>query len=81
MIDVIGKVPLPPYIHSTLPENKLRQEYQTVYATEWGSAAAPTAGMHFTRASLKKLADNGVGIVPVTLHVGLGTFQPVTKSK
>lgn len=81
LIDKIGLTPLPPYIHSPLPENKLKQEYQNVYAAEWGSAAAPTAGMHFTRASLKKLADNGVGIVPVTLHVGLGTFAPVTNKQ
>jgi S-adenosylmethionine:tRNA ribosyltransferase-isomerase len=78
MIDDIGQVPLPPYIKSQVPQAQLKQDYQTVYANEWGSAAAPTAGMHFTKASLKKLADEGVGIVPITLHIGLGTFQPVT---
>lgn len=77
-IDLIGLVPLPPYIKNSEPDSKLRQDYQTVYANEWGSAAAPTAGMHFTRATLKKMADEGVGIIPITLHVGLGTFQPVT---
>jgi len=78
MIEEVGLVPLPPYINSTQPQRQLKQDYQTVYANEWGSAAAPTAGLHFTQASLKKLADEGVGIVPITLHVGLGTFQPVT---
>jgi S-adenosylmethionine:tRNA ribosyltransferase-isomerase len=77
-IDDIGQVPLPPYIHSTATQKQLKQDYQTVYANEWGSAAAPTAGLHFTNASLKRLVDEGVGILPLTLHVGLGTFQPVT---
>jgi S-adenosylmethionine:tRNA ribosyltransferase-isomerase len=78
MIDDVGLVPLPPYIHSTATQKQLRQDYQTVFAHDWGSAAAPTAGLHFTNGSLKRLADEGVGIVPLTLHVGLGTFQPVT---
>lgn len=80
-VEAKGQVPLPPYIHSLLPEVKLRQEYQTVYATETGSAAAPTAGMHFTRSSLKHLVDQGVEVIPITLHVGLGTFMPVKQSQ
>ena len=77
-IDELGKTPLPPYIHSHVKESELRQEYQTVYAREKGSAAAPTAGLHFTDALLEKLTQRGVEIDKVTLHVGLGTFKPVT---
>lgn len=69
-----GEVPLPPYIHEHLSDP---ERYQTVYAHEAGSAAAPTAGLHFTAALLDQLQDNGVRIARVTLHVGLGTFQPV----
>lgn len=77
-IDKYGKTPLPPYIHSKEKEGRLRKQYQTVYAEEKGSAAAPTAGMHFTGELLKELSNRGVEIEKVTLHVGLGTFKPVT---
>jgi len=80
-LDEIGKTPLPPYIHSDVEESKLRQQYQTIYAREKGSAAAPTAGLHFTPNLMEKLAQNGVQIEKVTLHVGLGTFKPVTEEQ
>ena len=73
-LDELGEMPLPPYIHERL-EN--RERYQTVYAKQEGSAAAPTAGLHFTPALMDKLREKGVEIVPVLLHVGLGTFRPV----
>lgn len=75
VLDRAGEVPLPPYITEKL-EDKSR--YQTVYAHENGSAAAPTAGLHFTEELLQKIADKGVDIVDVLLHVGLGTFRPVS---
>ena len=74
ILDKIGNMPLPPYIKEKLKD---KDRYQTVYAKDIGSAAAPTAGLHFTQALLKKLADKGVIITYVTLHVGLGTFRPV----
>lgn len=74
VLDELGEMPLPPYIHEKL-EDKSR--YQTVYAREEGSAAAPTAGLHFTPELLKKIEAMGVDIARVTLHVGLGTFRPV----
>ena len=74
ILDQIGLMPLPPYIHEELKEN---DRYQTVYAKYEGSAAAPTAGLHFTDELLKKLEDKGVKIANVTLHVGIGTFRPV----
>lgn len=74
ILDKLGQMPLPPYIHETLKD---RDRYQTVYAREEGSAAAPTAGLHFTKELLQKLKEKGVGITFVTLHVGLGTFRPV----
>ena len=74
IIDKIGKMPLPPYIHEKMEDPN---EYQTVYARERGSAAAPTAGLHFTDELLQKIRDKGVEEVFVTLHVGLGTFRPV----
>jgi len=77
-IDKEGKTPLPPYIHSKAKEKDLRKQYQTVYAKEKGSAAAPTAGLHFTEGLLAKLRQKGIKIEKVTLHVGLGTFKPVT---
>jgi len=80
-IDEIGKTPLPPYIHPTEVENELREKYQTVYAKEKGSAAAPTAGLHFTPEILEKLAEKGIQIEKITLHVGLGTFKPVTEEQ
>ena len=74
ILDQIGLMPLPPYIHEELKEN---DRYQTVYARYEGSAAAPTAGLHFTEDLLKKLEEKGVKIANVTLHVGIGTFRPV----
>ena len=78
VLDEIGNMPLPPYITKKL-ENK--SDYQTVYAKEEGSAAAPTAGLHFTDSLLKKIKEKGVGYGEVTLHVGLGTFRPVKADK
>lgn len=74
ILEHLGTMPLPPYIHEKL-ENK--DMYQTVYAKEYGSAAAPTAGLHFTPELLKKIEEKGIKIVHITLHVGLGTFRPV----
>jgi len=74
IIEKLGLMPLPPYIHENLKE---QDRYQTVYAKYIGSAAAPTAGLHFTKELLKALEDKGVIICYVTLHVGLGTFRPV----
>ena len=74
VLDELGTMPLPPYIHEKL-ENK--DMYQTVYANEVGSAAAPTAGLHFTTELLDKIKDKGINICYITLHVGLGTFRPV----
>ena len=76
ILDRIGHMPLPPYIHRD-DENEDRTRYQTVYADQPGSAAAPTAGLHFTQEVLETLKNKGVQIEYVTLHVGLGTFQPV----
>ena len=78
LLDEIGAMPLPPYIHSTDNPN---ERYQTVYANERGSAAAPTAGLHFTKELLEKIKAKGTAIVPVMLHVGLGTFRPVKADK
>ncbi len=74
ILDQLGEMPLPPYITHRLQD---RQRYQTVYATQEGSAAAPTAGLHFTPQLLEQIQDKGVEIAQVTLHVGLGTFRPV----
>ncbi len=74
ILDRLGQMPLPPYITHQLKD---RNRYQTVYARHDGSAAAPTAGLHFTQELLGRLEEKGVTIVPVTLHVGLGTFRPV----
>ena len=74
ILDQIGLMPLPPYIHESLKEN---DRYQTVYAKYEGSAAAPTAGLHFTPELLKKIEEKGIKIANVTLHVGIGTFRPV----
>lgn len=78
-LDNIGLTPIPPYINSSAPEKTLRDQYQTVYAKNVGSAAAPTAGLHFTQELLDKLKNKGVQIEYVTLHVGLGTFKPLTQ--
>ncbi|WP_319470941.1 tRNA preQ1(34) S-adenosylmethionine ribosyltransferase-isomerase QueA [uncultured Trichococcus sp.] len=75
ILESLGEMPLPPYIKETLAD---QERYQTVYAKEVGSAAAPTAGLHFTADLLEQLADKGVKIVYLTLHVGLGTFRPVS---
>lgn len=75
ILEELGTMPLPPYIRERLEE---KDRYQTVYAKELGSAAAPTAGLHFTKEILSKLKEQGVSIIPVTLHVGLGTFRPVS---
>lgn len=74
ILDQLGQMPLPPYITHQLQD---KNRYQTVYAKEQGSAAAPTAGLHFTKELLKEIEDMGVTIAHVTLHVGLGTFRPV----
>ena len=78
VLEQIGSMPLPPYITEKLEDDSL---YQTVYAREAGSAAAPTAGLHFTEELLDKIRAGGTAIVPVMLHVGLGTFRPVKESK
>lgn len=75
VLESLGEMPLPPYIHEKLAD---RERYQTVYAKENGSAAAPTAGLHFTKELLKQIAAKGVELVYLTLHVGLGTFRPVS---
>jgi len=74
ILDKIGLMPLPPYIHEDLKDN---DRYQTVYAKYNGSAAAPTAGLHFTDELIKKIEEKGIKIANVTLHVGIGTFRPV----
>lgn len=74
ILDQLGQMPLPPYIHEKLLD---KNRYQTVYAKEAGSAAAPTAGLHFTPELMEQIRQMGVDIVPVLLHVGLGTFRPV----
>ncbi|HEO4119261.1 TPA: tRNA preQ1(34) S-adenosylmethionine ribosyltransferase-isomerase QueA [Streptococcus agalactiae] len=75
VLESLGEMPLPPYIHEKLED---RDRYQTVYAKENGSAAAPTAGLHFTKELLEKIETKGVKLVYLTLHVGLGTFRPVS---
>ncbi len=74
ILDKLGEMPLPPYIHEKLED---KNRYQTVYAKNLGSAAAPTAGLHFTNELLEKIKEKGIIITNVTLHVGLGTFRPV----
>lgn len=78
VLEALGTMPLPPYIHEKLKD---QSRYQTVYAKEVGSAAAPTAGLHFTKELLEEVEKKGVNIAYVTLHVGLGTFRPVNVSK
>ena len=75
ILDELGEMPLPPYIHEKLKD---KDRYQTVYAKNIGSAAAPTAGLHFTEDLMKKIKEKGVKIQYITLHVGLGTFRPVS---
>ena len=74
ILDELGEMPLPPYIHEKLED---KNRYQTVYAKNLGSAAAPTAGLHFTNELLDKIRDKGIIVTSITLHVGLGTFRPV----
>lgn len=74
ILEQLGSMPLPPYIHAQLDD---QERYQTVYARERGSAAAPTAGLHFTKEYLEQIAAKGVHLATITLHVGLGTFRPV----
>lgn len=74
VLDRLGEMPLPPYIHEKLED---KERYQTVYSKHEGSAAAPTAGLHFTTELLEKIKEKGIKIAYVTLHVGLGTFRPV----
>lgn len=74
VLDRLGEMPLPPYIHEKLED---KERYQTVYSKHEGSAAAPTAGLHFTNELLEKIKEKGIKIAYVTLHVGLGTFRPV----
>lgn len=74
VLDKVGQMPLPPYIKAKLED---KERYQTVYSRELGSAAAPTAGLHFTKEMLEDLKKKGINIAYVTLHVGLGTFRPV----
>ncbi|KWX80359.1 S-adenosylmethionine:tRNA ribosyltransferase-isomerase [compost metagenome] len=78
ILDRLGSMPLPPYIKETLDD---RERYQTVYAKHEGSAAAPTAGLHFTRELLEQIKAKGVTIAYITLHVGLGTFRPMSVEK
>lgn len=78
VLERLGKMPLPPYIKEELQD---AERYQTVYSREIGSAAAPTAGLHFTKELLEKIASKGVKICTVTLHVGLGTFRPVKEEE
>lgn len=78
ILDELGTMPLPPYIHEKLDD---QSRYQTVYAKETGSAAAPTAGLHFTKELLEKIKNKNINICYVTLHVGLGTFRPVNVEK
>ncbi len=78
LLDRLGHMPLPPYIKETLSD---KDRYQTVYAREAGSAAAPTAGLHFTKNYLQQLSERGVLLRYVTLHVGLGTFRPVSADR
>ena len=78
VLDRLGKMPLPPYIREELED---RERYQTVYSRELGSAAAPTAGLHFTESLLNEIREKGVTVSPVTLHVGLGTFRPVKEEE
>ena len=78
ILDELGTMPLPPYIHEKLED---KDRYQTVYAKEVGSAAAPTAGLHFTEELLERIKNKGINVVYLTLHVGLGTFRPVKVEK
>ena len=78
ILDELGTMPLPPYIKEKLSD---KDRYQTVYAKVEGSAAAPTAGFHFTEELIEKLKNKGVKIVDITLHIGLGTFRPMSTER
>ena len=78
ILEEIGQMPLPPYITAKLED---KERYQTVYSNELGSAAAPTAGLHFTKELMQRIEEKGVKIAKVTLHVGLGTFRPVKEDE
>ena len=78
LLDRIGRIPLPPYIRKGEMVESDRQQYQTVYAEKPGAVAAPTAGLHFSQSLLQRLGDQGVTLCRVTLHVGLGTFRPIS---
>jgi S-adenosylmethionine:tRNA ribosyltransferase-isomerase len=80
LLERIGQTPLPPYIHADDP-NRYKQRYQTVYAENDGSVAAPTAGLHFTNELLGRLKEIGVDTAKVTLHVGIGTFRPIESER
>ncbi|MCE5241291.1 tRNA preQ1(34) S-adenosylmethionine ribosyltransferase-isomerase QueA [bacterium] len=77
VLDRLGQMPLPPYIHREAPESEDKSRYQTVYAAVPGAAAAPTAGLHFTKGLLRQIEAIGVRLARLTLHVGLGTFRPI----
>ncbi|MBL8852091.1 MAG: tRNA preQ1(34) S-adenosylmethionine ribosyltransferase-isomerase QueA, partial [Planctomycetaceae bacterium] len=81
LLEQFGSMPLPPYIHRDQPQAGDRERYQTVYARTPGAVAAPTAGLHFTPELLAACAARGIGCAAVTLHVGLGTFRPVTAAR
>jgi S-adenosylmethionine:tRNA ribosyltransferase-isomerase len=82
LLNRFGETPLPPYMKdSPLPEERRRAEYQTVFAQEEGSVAAPTAGLHFTESLIKKIEQSGRGVATLTLHVHLGTFAPLTEEQ
>jgi S-adenosylmethionine:tRNA ribosyltransferase-isomerase len=81
LLDQVGRVPLPPYIRDGEMVEADQQSYQTVYAEHPGAVAAPTAGLHFTAPLLDRLADRGLEILRVTLHVGLGTFRPISAAR
>lgn len=81
LINQLGKTPLPPYIKAKIKNSFLKQKYQTVYAKEIGSAAAPTAGFHFTKRLIKKLKRQGIQFETITLHLGRATFEPIKGEK
>lgn len=78
LLEVVGRVPLPPYIRGGMMTDEDQERYQTVFASRPGAVAAPTAGLHFTKGLLEQLAKSGVDSIHVTLHVGIGTFRPMT---
>lgn len=78
-VERLGQVPIPPYLKNVTQNKRLRTSYQTIFAKQRGSAAAPTAGLHFTTKLLREIKKRGVRVVPVTLHVGWGTFAPIRK--